>query len=79
MVIVKTLEEAKKAVQSQNYNTASYLKFCPILKDMCNVKCVCFSISYYTEKKWHDGPEYTIYEPKCDNAMFAEKEIYYKS
>ncbi len=70
-----TKEEANKLILELHL---SVKWFCPLIKDQCNVTCVCYRGAL---KRAHAHSEnapklFEVFPNCCSNAMFIETEIY---
>jgi hypothetical protein len=61
----KTEEEAKEMLATRADVSPG---FCPLIKDECDNRCVCFKPAQIYQSK---GGLYYVYDSYCDNAMFT--------
>ena len=67
-----TQEEADAKAKELDAQDAEW--FCPLIKEQCRKTCVCFSKASIVCRKYDKVP-FTVYPPRCENAMFTEHEI----
>ena len=66
------IKDAEFLAREYNRDAISMdIGFCPLIKETCNMKCVCYKAASVHPTGSHEGQmQYVAIKPHCGNAMF---------
>lgn len=68
---IKTYSSEEEALENLESGHLNQNTFCPLIKDLCKIECICYEPPIIEMTKNNGVVRYTIENGFCSNAMFV--------